>query len=639
MTIIDKELLTHKDAWRNEDIYNAIFKYASENPLKYWEAQIDRLSWIKKPEVTLEDRTWFPDGIINACYNCVDRHAEKSPEKTAIIWQSENLDIFEKISFKKLLIEVSKFANTLKKLNLTRNDYVTIYMPMVPEGMYACLACARLGIPYTVVFAGFSPTAVALRMNDCKSNFIISCDANKRGGKLIPLKENIDKAREICGRNDIRSLIVRRHGIDISWDKNLDFNYGDESNNVSDSCEIVPVSSNDDLFILYTSGSVGKPKGILQGTAGFLLFSSLTHKYFFDIKDDSVFWCSGDIGWMGGHAYSLYAPLCNGTTTLIYEGIPTYPKASMFPDIIDKHKVTSFNTAPTALRAMMQHSNETLDNTDRSSLQLLGVFGEVLNRDAWVWYFEEFGNKKCPIVNMWGQTELGGVPTAPLCNLDEMKTYGHIGRPFFGCNFVIKSNDGDEITETGIVGGLYIKDLMPGMLKGIYGDPDGVNKLYYSQYKNLYCTGDEAYYDENGYIWITGRMDDVLNVSGHRVSPIEIEEVIAEDDIVLEVSVVGYPHHIKGEGIYAFVVLNPNITDEQKENASIIISNRVKNIISPITKPDIITFVEDLPKTRSGKIMRRILRKIASNDIENFEDITTIQNPECIEIIIKARNC
>lgn len=633
--MITKELLTHKDAWRDEKIYKELYAYAKEHPIEYWAAQIDRLSWIKRPDSIYDGKTWFKDGVINACYNCVDRHAERNPRKTAIIWQSEELDVYDEISFQRLKDEVCRFANVLKKIGLSRKDYVTIYMPMVPEGIYACLACARLGIPYTVVFAGFSPNALALRMNDCKSNIIISCDANKRGGKIIPLKKNIDKAREICKR-DIRALIVNRQNTDINWDPNLDLDYKALTQDIPTECEIAECNSDDDLFVLYTSGSVGKPKGILLGTGGFLLFAAVSHKYFFDIEDDSVFWCSGDIGWMGGHAYSLYAPLCNGVTTLIYEGIPTYPKPSMFPEIIDQHKVTSFNTAPTALRAMMQHSEETLQGTSRKSLKLLGVFGEVLNKDAWLWYFNEFGNRQCPIVNMWGQTELGGVPTAPLCNMSDMKTYGHIGRPIFGCNFAIKEKDGTNITTPENPGALYIMHSMPGMLKGIYGDSNGMNNMYYSQFANAYFTGDEAYYDYDGYIWITGRIDDVLNVSGHRVSPIEIEEVIAEESIVHEVSVVGYPHPIKGEGIYAFIVLQKNLTEEQRAKAREVISNRVKTIISPITKPDIITFVDDLPKTRSGKIMRRILRKIAAKDTEDFEDITTIQNPECIEKIIKS---
>ncbi len=634
--MIAKELLTHKDAWRNEKIYKELYAYAKEHPVEYWAAQIDRLSWISRPESIYDDKIWFKDGTINVCYNCVDRHAEKNPDKTAVIWQSEELEIYEKISFQKLKDEVCRFANVLKKIGLSRKDYITIYLPMIPEGIYACLACARLGIPYTVVFAGFSPNAVSLRMDNCKSNFIISCDANKRGGKIIPLKENIDNAREICGRN-IKALIVKRQDIDIEWNQSLDLDYKKLAKDISTECEIVESKSNDDLFVLYTSGSAGKPKGILIDTGGFLLFSSITHKYFFDIEDDSVFWCSGDIGWMGGHAYSLYAPLCNGVTTLIYEGIPTYPRPSMFSEIIDQHQVTSFNTAPTALRAMMQYPEQSLVGTSRKSLKLLGVFGEVLNKDAWLWYFNDFGNKQCPIVNMWGQTELGGVPTAPLCSMNDMKTYGHIGRPIFGCNFAIKAKDGVDITKPENPGALCITHSMPGMLKGIYGDSNGLNDLYYSQFdENSYFTGDEAYYDYDGFIWITGRMDDVLNVSGHRVSPIEIEEVIAEDDIIHEVSVIGYPHPIKGEGIYAFIVLKQNLTEEQKSNAKNIILNRVKTIISPISKPDIITFVEDLPKTRSGKIMRRILRKIASKDTESFEDITTIQNPDCIEKIIKA---
>jgi acetyl-CoA synthetase len=630
--MVTKEFLTSRNAWKDQNVYQKIYEYASQHFEEYWEAQLDRLSWVKNPRNIFDGKTWFGDGILNVCYNCVDRHAARTPNKPAVIWQSEELDVFQKISFAELKNEVCRFANVLKLMSVTRHDYVTIYMPMVPEGIYACLACTRLGIPYTVVFAGFSPNAVAVRMRDCNSSIIISCDANRRGGKIIPLKDNVDKARILCDR-EIRSLIVRRQGVNIQWDDGLDTDYESISKDVSTECSFVEANSNDDLFVLYTSGSVGKPKGILHGGAGFLLFSSITHRYFFDINDDSIFWGSGDIGWMGGHAYSLYAPLCNGTTTVIYEGIPTYPKLSVFPEIVDKHMVTSFNTAPTALRAMMQHSEETLRDTSRNSLKVLGVMGEVLNKDAWIWYFRKFGQEKCPVVNMWGQTELGGVPTAQLCDIAEMKTCGHIGRPFFGCNLVIKEKNGADIAVPEDPGALYIKNSMPGMLKGILGEEDGMQRLYYSQYHGLYCTGDEAYYDYDGLVWVTGRMDDVLNVSGHRVSPIEIEEIIAEEEIVHEVSIVGYPHPIKGEGIYAFVVLQKKF--ENVSNAKEIILNKVRDTISPIAKPDVVTFVDDLPKTRSGKIMRRILRKIAAGDIEDFEDITTIQNPGCIESIIK----
>ena len=637
--IFDKEFLQHKDAWRNEEIYKKIYDFSIKNPEEYWRAQIDRLSWSKTPEIVFEkgesgSTKWFPDGKINACYNCVDRHAEKNPDKTAVIWQSEDLDQYEYISFKKLKDEVCRFANTLKKLGLTRKDYVTVYMPMVPEGIYACLACARLGIPYTAVFAGFSPSAVALRMNDCGSNFIISVDGNARGGKVIPLKKNVDEARKLCGR-DIKELIVKRQNIEIDWDDNLDFDYYKESADMSTDCEIADTDSNSELFILYTSGSVGKPKGVTLGTGGFLLFSMLSGRYFFNMFDDEIFWGSGDIGWMGGHAYALYAALCNGVTSVFFEGTPTYPRNSIFWEIIDKHKVTSFNTAPTALRAMMKHSAESLSNTSRDSLKYLGVFGEVLNKDAWYWYFNEVGKGRCPIVNMWGQTELGGVPTAPLSNLEDMKTYGHIGRQLFGCELILKDENDNTITTPETPGAMFIKHPLPGMLIKIFGDESAMKRTYYSQSKeDIYCTGDEAYFDHDGNFWITGRIDDVLNVSGHRISPIEIEEVIAGSDIVAEVSVVGFPHEIKGEGIYAFVVLKKNITDEQRQNAIKSISDRVKEIISPITKPDIISIVTDLPKTRSGKIMRRILRKIAANDIEDFEDLTTISNPECIDTIL-----
>lgn len=637
---INDEFLRHKDAWRNKEIYQKIYDFSIENPEEYWKAQVDTLSWTRKPKIIMEKgekgkTRWFPDGKVNACYNCVDRHAERNPKKIALIWQGEELDDYQYISFKQLQEEVCKFANTLKKLGLTRNDCVTIYMPMVPEGVYACLACARLGIHYTAVFAGFSPNAVALRMNDCKSDFVITCDGNSRGGKMIPLKENIDKARKICDR-DIRALVIRRKKIETSWNEDLDFDYYKESADMPITCEIADTDSNSELFILYTSGSVGKPKGITMGTGGFLLFSSLTGKYFFNQFDDEIFWGSGDIGWMGGHAYALYAALCNGVTSVFFEGIPTYPRKSIFWEIIDKHKITSFNTAPTALRAMMKNADETLANTSRDSLKYLGVFGEILNKDAWYWYFNEVGKGRCPIVNMWGQTELGGVPTAPLSCLDDMKTYGHIGRQFFGCKLVLKDDEDNDITVPEKRGAMFIKYPLPGMLIKVFGDENALEKLYYSQSADdIYCTGDEAYFDFDGNFWITGRIDDVLNVSGHRISPIEIEEVIAGSEIVAEVSVVGYPHEIKGEGIYAFVVLKRDITEEQRQKANEIISNRVRTIISPITKPDVISFVADLPKTRSGKIMRRILRKIAAHDIEDFEDLTTISNPECIREIIK----
>ncbi|MDR1391370.1 MAG: acetate--CoA ligase [Holosporales bacterium] len=639
--MIDEEFLKHKYAWRNEDIYKEIYDFSIKNPEEYWRAQIDRLSWKKKPEIILESgkygsTKWFPDGKINACYNCVDRHAEETPDKIAIIWQGGDIDKYEYITFKRLQEEVCRFANTLKKLKLTRKDYATIYMPMVPEGVYSCLACARLGIPYTAVFAGFSPSAVALRMNDCNSSFIITCDGNLRGEKIIPLKKNIDEARKICGR-EIRSLIVKRQHIETDWDDSLDFDYYKESADVPVECEIADTDSGSELFILYTSGSAGKPKGITMGTGGFLLFSGITGKYFFNQFGDEIFWGSGDIGWMGGHAYALYSALCNGVTSVFFEGIPTHPRNSIFWEIIDKHKVTSFNTAPTALRAMMKNSKETLAKTSRDSLKYLGVFGEILNKDAWHWYFNEVGKGRCPIVNMWGQTELGGVPTAPLSCLKDMRTYGHIGRQFFTCELILKDEADNRITTPETVGSMFIKHSLPGMLIKIFGDEDAMRKTYYSQSKeDIYYTGDEAYFDFDGNFWVTGRGDDVLNVSGHRISPIEIEEVIAGSDAVAEVSVVGFPHKLKGEGIYAFVVLKKNVTDEQRKEVKELISNRVRTIISPITKPDVILIVNDLPKTRSGKIMRRILRKIAAKDIQNFEDLTTISNPECIEDIIKA---
>ncbi len=648
---MNRDILYSDDAWRDVDVYKEVYNHSMENPENYWMSQVDRLSWQKKPLVATQKISngatlWFPDGRINACYNCVDRHAEKIPNKIAVIWQSEDLDVYEYISYKKLKNEVCRFANTLKSLGLNTNDCITIYMPMIPEAVYACLACTRLGITYTAVFAGFSPNAVATRMKDAQprySDFVITVDANTRGGKTIPMKTNIDTVRDLVAY-PIRCLVVKRKGVDIAWNSKYDIDYYEISKNMPTECPMADTSATNKLFILYTSGSAGTPKGIVMSTGGFLLFSMLTGKYFFNMFENEIFWGSGDIGWMGGHAYALYSALCNGVTSVFFEGIPTYPRKSIFWEIIDKHKITSFNTAPTAIRAMMQHSDETLAGTTRKSLKYLGIFGEILNKEAWHWYFNKIGQCRCPIVNMWGQTELGGVPTAPLSNLEEMKSYGHIGRQFFGCKLVLKDERDCTITRPETKGALFIEHSMPGMLIDVTNG--SVDRLYYSQtVDKLYCCGDEAYFDCDGNFWITGRNDDVLNVSGHRISPIEIEEVIAELSIVAEVCVVGYPHPIKGEGIYAFVVLKQNIDNKLRVLAPKTISNHidtitkhVKDTISPITKPDIITIVPDLPKTRSGKILRRILRHIASGDTKDFEDLTTISNPNSIEKILKCVN-
>ena len=638
---MDMSLLKSDKAWQEESIYNEIYNYSIKNPNEYWLSQLDRLNWITMPTIVnrkLENGAteWFPDGEINACYNCVDRHAEKTPNKIAIIWQSNDFDISEYISYKQLKDNVCIFANTLLKLGLTHKDCITIYMPMVPEAIYACLACTRLGIKYTAIFAGFSPNAVATRMKDCNSKFVITTDYNTRGDKVFPMKASIDEVRKIL-EYEVKTLVIKRKDIDLEqWNDSIDFDYYIESKDVSNECPINPNYSNNPLFILHTSGSAGSPKGITMSTGGFLLFSMVTGKYFFNMFENEIFWCTGDIGWMGGHSYALYSALCNGITSVFYEGIPTYPRKSIFWEIIDKHKVTSFNTAPTALRAIIQPSSEDYVETSRSSLKYLGVFGEVLKKADWDWYFNYVGNGTCPIVNMWGQTELGGVCTAPLSNLKYMNGEGHIGKKFFGCNFVLKDKNDNNIDKPYTKGSLFLYHPLPGMLIDIIGNSKSIKDTYYSESKdtNLYYAGDEAYFDNNGNYWITGRNDDVLNVSGHRISPIEIEETIAKLDITSEVAIVGYPHPIKGEGIYAFIVLKDNISEENHKNTKKIIDSHVRKTISPISKPDIISIVRELPKTRSGKILKRVLSKIAACQVEDIEDITTIDNPESITKIV-----
>lgn len=629
--------LCHPNAWTDENIYKEIYNYSIEHFTEYWMAQTNTLNWIKTPSQVIQKASnnatlWFPDGSINACYNCVDRHAINTPDKIAIIWQSGDLKTSEKITYKQLLDNVCRFANTLLSLNLTSQDCISIYMPMIPETIYACLACARLGIPYTVIFAGFSPDAIALRMQDCNSNFVITVDANERGNKIIPMKPNIDKVRTILNYK-IRTLVINKKGTDITFADD-DYNYNEISINKSLDCPIAETQSTNKLFIMYTSGSAGKPKGITMSTGGFLLFSSMTGRNFFNMQQDEIFWCAGDVGWMGGHSYSIYAALCNGVTTVFFEGIPTYPNTRSFWEIIDKYKVTVFNTAPTVLRAIMQQGvDESLSTTSRSSLNTLGVFGEVLNKDTWLMYFNSVGHGKCPIVNTWGQTELGGVTLSPLRNLQEMSTFGHVGRPFFGCKIQIQDKRKQVILKPNKKGNLLLAHPLPGMVIDIIGE----------SYIDITNTRDEAYYDQKGNIWISGRSDDVLNVSGHRISPSEIENIISELDFVSNVAVVGYPHDLKGEGICAFVVLK-NMTN--KSNAITEIEQYIKQKISPITKPDMISIVPDLPKTRSGKVLRKILKNIAifcsqhqkiqkySNDFIKNLDITNMINPEIIEVII-----
>jgi len=627
------------DAVISNDEFEELYKESINNPDQFWDQQARHyLSWDKEWDVVKEsdlakgDISWFKGAKLNASVNCIDRHLENNGEKTAIIWEGDDPQDSLKISYKQLHESVCKFANALKKRGIGKGDRVCIYMPMIPEAAYAMLACARIGAIHSVVFGGFSPESLKDRILDSDCESVITADEGLRGSKKIPLKNNVDTALEDCP-NVHSVFVVKRTNADVDWNDKRDVDYQEIIDSVPPECEAEPMDSEDPLFILYTSGSTGKPKGVLHTTGGYLLQASISHKLVFDYKDDEIYWCTADVGWVTGHSYIVYGPLANAATTLMFEGIPTYPNASRFWEVIDKHKVNIFYTAPTALRALMAQGDEYVKSSSRDSLRVLGTVGEPINPEAWEWYYKVVGDSKCPIVDTWWQTETGAMMITPLAGSTPLKP-GSATKPFLGIEPALLDENGKEIEGEGS-GNLVIKSSWPSQIRSVYGDHQRCIETYYSMYPGYYTTGDGARRDKDGYYWITGRVDDVLNVSGHRLGTAEVESALVLHETVAEAAVVGYEHEIKGQGIYCYVTLM--LGEEPTEDLKSDLIQLVAKEIGAIAKPDIIQWAPGLPKTRSGKIMRRILRKIASNEVNDLGDTTTLADPSVVEELIHNR--
>ncbi|MFB3077401.1 MAG: acetate--CoA ligase [Lysobacterales bacterium] len=632
-----------QNALIDQQEYERIYRESVENSEQFWSDTAKRLDWIRFPTVIKDvslDRSdlhirWYEDGVLNACYNCIDRHLEERGDQTAIIWEGDDPGRDEHISYRQLHRRVCRMANILKKLGVTKGDRVTIYMPMIPEAIIAMLACARIGAIHSVVFGGFSPDALAGRIIDCDSNTVITADEGLRGGKTIPLKDNVDAACNIDGVMDcLRSvLVVRNTGGDIQWMSGRDYWYFEESAAVSDDCPVEEMNAEDPLFILYTSGSTGKPKGVLHTTGGYLVYAAYTHEIVFDYHDGDVYWCTADVGWVTGHSYIVYGPLANGAITMMFEGIPTYPTPSRFWEVCDKHQVNICYTAPTAIRALMREGDGPVKSTSRKSLRLLGTVGEPINPEAWDWYYRVVGDERCPIVDTWWQTETGGILISPLPGATSLKP-GSATLPLPGVQPALYDDQGKRL-EGAADGLLVLADSWPGQMRTLYGDHQRFIDTYFTTIPGNYFTGDGARRDADGYYWITGRVDDVLNVSGHRLGTAEIESALVSHQAVAEAAVVGYPHDIKGEGIYAYVTLVLG----QEPTAELLAQLRqwVRKEIGPIATPDLMQWAPGLPKTRSGKIMRRILRKIAANDYESLGDTSTLADPDVVSQLIENR--
>ncbi len=628
-----------KSAWADEGQYFKLYEQSLKDPDGFWREQGKRLHWIK-PFTKVKNASftgdvsikWYEDGTLNACYNCVDRHAQTRPDQTAILWEGDSPHEQKHVSYAELLENVCRLANVLKARGVKKGDRVTIYMPMIPEAAYAMLACARIGAIHSVVFGGFSPDSLIGRIQDCKSNFLITADEGLRGGRKVPLKANADEALKQCP--DVKTVVVvRRTGGSIGWVEGRDVWYHEAMSAASKDCPPAEMSAEDPLFILYTSGSTGKPKGVLHTTAGYLVFTSMTHQYVFDYHDGDIYWCTADVGWVTGHSYIVYGPLANGATTLMFEGVPNYPDASRFWQVIDKHKVNIFYTAPTAIRALMREGESFVKKTSRKSLKLLGTVGEPINPEAWLWYHRVVGDSKVPIVDTWWQTETGGIMISPLPGATPLKP-GSATRPFFGVKPVIVDGDGKEL-QGAAEGNLCIAEAWPGMMRTVFGDHKRFVETYFSTFKGKYFTGDGARRDEDGYYWITGRVDDVINVSGHRIGTAEVESALVAHQKVAEAAVVGYPHDLKGQGIYAYVTLKAGNTPSEDLRKELV--GWVRKQIGPIAAPDLIQWAPNLPKTRSGKIMRRILRKIAANEHGQLGDVSTLADPSVVTDLVENR--
>ena len=624
--------------------YERMYERSVADPDAFWAEHGKRIDWSKPftkvmnctyeyPDVSIR---WFEDGETNVSANCIDRHLETHADRTAIIWEGDDPADDKHITYRELHAQVCKLANAMKELGVAKGDRVTLYMPMVPEAAYAMLACARIGAVHSIVFGGFSPDALAGRIVDCRSEFVITADEGLRGGKKVPLKANLDRAIQIAATQDAHVrhvLCVQRTGGAIEWAEGRDVWYHEAVDAASTDCPPEPMNAEDPLFILYTSGSTGQPKGVLHTTGGYLVWASMTHEYVFDYRDGDIYWCTADVGWVTGHSYIVYGPLANGATTLMFEGVPNYPDAGRFWQVVDKHRVNQFYTAPTAIRALMGAGDEHVKRASRESLRILGSVGEPINPEAWEWYYHVVGDGRCPIVDTWWQTETGGIMITPLPGATALKP-GSATRPFFGIKPQLVDNEGG-VLEGATDGNLCITQSWPGQMRTVYGDHERFVQTYFSTYKGKYFTGDGCRRDEDGYYWITGRVDDVINVSGHRMGTAEVESALVAHPAVSEAAVVGYPHDVKGQGIYCYVTLmsGQEATDDLKTT----LRNHVRSEIGPIASPDKIQFAPGLPKTRSGKIMRRILRKIAEDDYGSLGDTSTLAEPQVVDDLIENR--
>ncbi len=630
-------------AWIDQQKYREMYQQSVDDPDTFWAAQAEEfVSWFKpwdkvqSWEYNTADKSadikWFEGAKLNVSYNCLDRHLETRGDQVAIIWEGDDPTADKKITYKELHEQVCRFANVLKDRGVKKGDRIALYMPMVPEAAVAMLACTRIGAVHSIVFGGFSPDALKSRILDSDCQVVITADEGVRGGKPIPLKENVDQAVSGCP-NVHTVLVVECTGGDVAWDDNTNVWYHEAVAKVSADCPPEEMDAEDPLFILYTSGSTGKPKGVLHTTGGYLLYTAMTHKYIFDYHDGDIYWCTADVGWVTGHSYIVYGPLCNGATTLMFEGVPTYPDAGRFWDVVDKHQVNIFYTAPTAIRALMGQGDEYVTRSSRSSLRILGSVGEPINPEAWEWYYHVVGDSRCPIADTWWQTETGGIMITPLPGAIDLKP-GSATLPFFGVVPAIVDDQGKEL-EGEAEGCLVIKRSWPGQMRTLYGDHDRFNDTYFTTYPGTYFSGDGVRRDEDGYYWITGRVDDVINVSGHRMGTAEVESALVLHDAVAEAAVVGFPHDIKGQGIYAYVTLMTGV--EATEDLRKELVQHVRKEIGAIASPDVIQWAPGLPKTRSGKIMRRILRKVAENELENLGDTSTLADPSVVDDLIGNR--